>query len=474
MSKHLRILRTSWALENTESRLRKQHSDQEFLPAALEIIETPPSPGLRWLLLSLCGLFAIALAWSCIGQVDIVVVATGKVIPSSNTKIIQPMDIGGVHAIYVRDGQAVRAGQLLIELDPTLTGADQAQAQQGLHTAEATRARNAALLGYLGGGPGTVTAAHGTPPSMLQTQQHLARSQIAEFEGQRAGLMGNKAEHAAELASALSEVAKLRATLPLVEQQLSARRELSDLGSFSKLKMLEYQQQFIEHGYNITVQMSNAEKARAAIANTDAQLAALHGTFGKNAAIELAKAEDDVNLRSEELRKTGRKRDLQQIRAPVDGTVQQLAVHTIGGVVQPAQALLVIVPDGSEVEVEAQILNKDVGFVRAGQTARVKLEAYPFTTYGLIDGTVASVSRDSMDPPAKERDPAAAAKAPAVGQIYSARITLAQSTIKVGATTEPIGPGLAVQAEIKTGTRRIIEYLLSPIAKTMDEAGRER
>lgn len=472
---HWRVLRASWAHENAVGPLRKVHSDQEFLPAALEIMETPPSPGLRWLMLSLCGLFGIALAWSIVGQVDIVVVATGKVIPSSNSKVIQPMEIGGVHAIHVRDGQRVRRGDVLIELDPTLAGVDQAQAKQGMFTAEATRARSAAILGYLGGGSDALAMPDWMPASMLQTQQQVTRSLIAEYEGQRAGLMASRAEHAAELATALSEVAKLRATLPLVDQQLEARRGLAERGNFSKLKVLEYEQQRIEHGFNISAQLTAAEKARAAIGNSDAQMAALRGTFGKTAATELAKAEDDLQLRGEEVRKTDRKREFQQIRAPVDGTVQQLVVHTIGGVVQPAQALMVIVPDGADVEVEAQALNKDVGFIRAGQTVRVKLEAYPFTTHGLVDGTVASISRDAVEQPAKDRNPTpGGAKAAPAGLVYSVRITLAQNTIRVGAADELIGPGLAVQAEIKTGTRRIIDYLLSPLARTMNEAGRER
>ena len=157
----------------------------------------------------------------------------------------------------------------------------------------------------------------------------------------------------------------------------------------------------------------------------------------------------------------------------MNGTVQQLVVHTVGGIVQPAQPLMIIVPDGSEVEVEAQVLNKDIGFVREGQAVRVKLEAYPFTDYGLIEGRVETISRDAVQ---QETDAAAAdpAKAKAAGLVYNARIRLARNWIVVGGVRQPIGPGLAVQAEIKTGRRRIIQYLLSPISKAADEAGRER
>ncbi len=190
-------------------------------------------------------------------------------------------------------------------------------------------------------------------------------------------------------------------------------------------------------------------------------MATLREHFAAEAATELSGAESDSSLRAEELQKSARRRELQQLRAPVDGTVQQLAVHTVGGVVQPAQPLMVIVPAASEVEVEAQVLNKDIGFVHEGQPVRVKLEAFPFTDYGWIEGPVETISRDAIQ---DEQ----------LGLVYSARIRLERNHIMIGARRQPVGPGLAVQAEIRTGRRRIIQYLLSPISRTVSEAGRER
>jgi hemolysin D len=461
LARHGRVLRESWRMQDEADRTRKPVSDHEFLPAALEIMEKPPSPGLRWLMLILCSLFAIALAWSIIGRVDVVAVATGKVIPAASVKIIQPIEIGAVRAIHVRNGQRVRRGQLLIELDPTLAGADEAQATQGLLSARIARARNDALLGHLQGRPARFVAPPGTPPDIARTQAEFVRRAIAEYEAERASMSQSRAERAAELQASLAELAKLRETLPLIEQQLAARRNLSEKGHFSKLKMLEYEQLRLEHIQNIKVQESNAAKAAAAIANLDAQLSRLRETFGKTAVTQVSEADDRSSVATEELRKSARRREYQEIRSPVDGTVQQLAVSTVGGVVQPAQPLMVIVPSESEIAVEAQILNKDIGFVREGQAVRVKLEAYPFTDYGLIEGVVESISRDAIQ---DEK----------LGLIYAARIRLERRTIRVGNRDEPIGPGLAVQAEIKTGERRIIQYLLSPISEAVSEAGRER
>lgn len=165
-----------------------------------------------------------------------------------------------------------------------------------------------------------------------------------------------------------------------------------------------------------------------------------------------------------------------QLRAPVSGTVQQLAISTVGGVVQPAQTLMIVVPDDAAPVVEARILNKDIGFIREGQPVRVKLEAYPFTDYGIVPGVVESISRDAVDtsePEAPEqRDRNGRVVQP--GLVYTTRIRLKRRTIRAGGRDLPIRPGLAVQAEIRTGDRRIIQYLLSPIAQTIDESARER
>ncbi|WCM25844.1 HlyD family type I secretion periplasmic adaptor subunit [Sphingomonas sp. QA11] len=476
LARHLAVLRLSWRMQDDADRNRKPVTDHEFLPAALEIMEKPPSPGLRWLTLALCALFAIAIIWSIFGKVDVVAVATGKVIPAANVKLIQPIEIGAVRAIHVRNGQHVKKGQLLVELDSTLTAADEAQASQGLLSANIVGARNNALLAHLSGRPRRFVAPPGTPAVIAGTQEQFIATSVGEYEAQRASLLQSKAESAAGRAGAEAEIAKLKQTLPLVERQLEARRELSEKGYFSKIRLLEYEQLRLEHIQNIAVQEANAAKAAAAMANYDAQIARLRATFGKTAVTDLSEAQDKSSMATQELNKSSRRRQYQQLRAPVDGTVQQLSIATVGGVVEPAKPIMVIVPDDAAIEVEAQILNKDIGFVREGQAVRVKLEAYPFTDYGLIEGIVESISRDAID---FSQQGAGAArdsngKPPPTGLVYAARIRLNQRTIRVGNREQLIGPGLSVQAEIKTGERRIIQYLISPIAQTMDEAARER
>ena len=473
--RHLDVLRASWLTQKEAESKAKPRSDHEFLPAALEIMEKPPSPGLRWLLLSLCILFAVALGWSFIGKIDVVATASGKVIPTGSVKLIQPVELGYVRAIHVKNDQHVEAGQLLVELDPTLAGADEAAASAGLLTSELQSARNAALVAHLGGRSQQFVAPPGTLREVARSQQQYVASAIAEYEGERQSLVQRRTQHLADLVGAQAEIDKLEQTLPLVDQQLAARKELSDKGYFSKLKLLEYEQLRIEHIQNLAVQRSNAMRARALIGDIEAQLLQLRGTFGRSAVTQVVEGQDKSRVSREELIKSTRRREYQQIKAPVSGTIQQLTLATIGGVVQPAQALMVIVPDNALAVVEANIINRDIGFVRVGQAVRVKLEAYPFTTYGIVPGVVETISRDAIDlsqPGQAQRGENG--RPVQQGLVYAARIRLLKRTIRVGGRDQIIGPGLAVQAEIVTGKRRIISYLLSPIAKTMDEAGRER
>ncbi len=489
LAKHAGVLRESWGAQTEADKAFKPKEEHEFLPAALEIMEKPASPGLRWLMLLTCTLFVIALIWAIFGRIDVVATAAGKTVPGGNVKIVQPIEIGAVRAIYVRNGQFVKAGDLLIELDPTLASADEAQSEQSLMSAQIIQARNDALLAHLAGRPARFVAPEGTSPDTIRTEQAFVRNAVAQFEAQRSALSQQRAESEAELAGANAEIAKLEEALPYITQQLEARAELAEKGFFSKLRLLEYEQLRAEHLRNIEVQQASKMRAEASIGRLEAEMRNLRASFGKTAVTDLAEANDRATMAGEELRKAERRRRYQELRAPVDGVIQQLAVSTVGGVVQPAQPLMVVVPctsgDASNanncnsgITVEAFVQNKDIGFIHEGQRVAVKLEAFNFTDFGLLEGTVTNISRDAIDqsqqPAGSTRDANGRPVQP--GLVYAARIELACEFGNPNrhALCDRVQPGMSVQAEIKTGKRRIIQYLLSPISKALDEAGRER
>jgi hemolysin D len=382
-------------------------------------------------------------------------------IPADKVKLIQSADGGVVRSILVRDGQRVVAGQVLVELDPTQSGADQAQAASALQTARVQAAYASGLLAYARGGAPAFSAPPGMPPEVAVTQQQLLRATIAEYEAKLAELQQRRTEAHAMASGAAREVVKLQQTLPLLEERVAARRNLTDKGFASKLQQLELEQQQMVHRSEIGVQQDNRSRFNATIASASAQIVALKETFVREAATQLAKAQDEISLRTEELTKADQRSRLQALRSPVVGTVQQVSVTAPGAVVKPADPIMVLVPEGGSLVAEVLIANKDVGQMRLGQKVELKFEAYPFTDYGTVPGRLEWLSRDAIQ---DEK----------LGLVYQAHVRLERDAIEAGGRKFALAPGLAATADIKMRTRRIIEYLFSPISRRAQEAGREQ
>ena len=461
VARHWNVLRDSWAAETERRTTATRHSETRFLPAALEVMETPPNPLGAWLLWVLIALVGIAILWACLARVDVVAVAPGKLVATGHNKLVQAADQGVVRAIYVRDGQHVAASQALVALDPTTAGADKAQAEAALLSARIDAARGHALLDGFQGGPARFDAPPGTPPDVVGTQEGLIAARLAEVRQHTTSLEAQAEEARAQEAGSTEESRRLTDTLPLLAERVRRRGILADKGLSSKILQLELQQQQVDHERRIVIERETARRARASRSDFSAQAAQIRAEGKRDALTELAKAEADVRQRKEELTKANNRSGLQMLRAPVPGTVQQLAVYTEGAVLKPADPILVIVPDNARLIVEAKVLNRDIGFVRAGQDVMVKLDAYPFTRYGLLHGKIISISRDAVT---EEK----------LGQVYEAEIALNETVMIADGHRERLQPGLTATAEIRTGTRLVINYLLSPLERRIAEAGRER
>lgn len=459
--KHWDVLVESLRLDRERSKTAIHHEETEFLPAALEVLETPPRPLGRVILWTLLAFVGIAILWAGFGHIDIVASAQGKVIPRGRVRMIQAADIGVVRAIHVKDGDQVRAGQPLIVLDATLTEADAAQARESMVVAAIDRARASALVDAANGGRGEFVVPQGVPVEFIETQRNLVAARIAEHRTSVAALEEERAQRRAELAMVMAEVGKLEEQLPLAEAQLESLEKLDKDGLVPRLRVHEVKERVVGLRKDLVIRREETGKSRAALGGVESQLAKLRSEFRATALDALSEADANYRLRSEEVKKADDKAALTVLASPIDGTVVQLSVHTIGAVVKPADGLLMIVPKGEELIVEAMVLNRDIGFVREGQPVEVKLEAFPFTRYGVIAGTIEHVSTDSVEN--KES-----------GLVFPCLVRLAAHDIKVGAKRVALAPGFAATAEIKTGERRIIEFLLSPLSRRMQEAGRER
>src|SRR5712671_414228 len=460
----------------------RRREELAFLPAALEIVETPPSPIGRAIGASIMLLFGAALLWAWWGTIDIVASASGKIVPSGRIKIIQPFETGVVRSIRVQDGQAVRAGDVLIELDPTVNAAERDHLQSDLLAEQLNIAR---LRAALAGGDDPVAdfaPPAGANPALISTQRQLLLNQVTEHRAKIAALARQQAQKEAEQATTAATIHKLGAMIPVIQQRVDIRKTLMERELSSKITYFEILQLLVEQQEELRVQNSHLHEAEAAVAAIRETRGQAVAEYRRSLSDELTKAEQKVSGLIQDLIKAERKTTLQRLAAPVDGVVQQLAIHTVGGVVTPAQALLMIVPSDSRLEIEAMVSNRDIGFVHAGQDAEIKVDTFDFTRYGLLHGQMLSVSEDAIirDRP-QDRSSDRAIGAPTdssepKGQElnYSARISLDRTRMQIDDRMVDLSPGMAVTVEIKTGSRKILNYLLSPLLRYRQETLRER
>lgn len=433
-----------------------------FLPAALELQETPVSPAPRivaWLLIAFAF---IALLWAGFGRIDVVAVAQGRIVPNAGSKLIQPIDTAAVKAIHVVDGQAVKAGQVLVELDATSAQADSVRTGNDLSTAKLQAARARGLLTALTDGrtPRLAPPA-GIAVERIAQEQRLLDGQYAEYQARIARIDAEIARREAEYRSTGEVVRKLEQTVPIARKRAEDYKGLVDKNFISKHGYLEKEQIRIEQEADLQTQRSRLKELAAAIDEAKGQRNSAVAETRRLALDTLNEAEQKATSFGQELVKADTRGKLMTLTAPVDGTVQQLAVRTVGGVVTEAQVLMVIVPQDDALEVEAFLENKDIGFVNAGQAAEVKVETFPFTRYGTIPASLVHVSRDAINDEKR-------------GPIYSARARLQRATMQVEDKTVNLSAGMAVSLEVKTGKRRVIEYFLSPLLQRGSESLRER
>lgn len=444
----------------TSRRERKRTREElEFLPANLEILETPPSPSARWTAWLIMLFFALAIGWSIWGRIDTVATAEGMLVTKDRVKVIQPLESSIVRAIHVHDGQFVKQGELLIELDPTETQANVESLKYDLQKARLEAAAAASILAM-------------TPSIDFEAPEG---SETAMSEATRLQMMGEWEKHRAELASIDADIEDLKAqitgfeleqkklsdTLPIVEERLKTQDDLLEKGLARKPEMLQLKQAVIEMKSGIenskTLQLQGQARLESRMKKREEAIALFRAQHLEKRTEALRKI---ATIEQQSLKEDRRGQD-RKLRAPVDGTVFGLQMYTVGGVVTTKDVIMRIAPAGSDLEAEVTVLNRDIGFVEAGQDVEIKLETFPFTRYGLVPGVVKQVGRDAISDEKK-------------GLVYKAEVSLKAHNILVGDKWVPLAPGMVMQAEIKTGDRSVISYFLSPFLRYRDEALRER
>lgn len=457
--RHWTVWKAAWQAESSRpaDSVVSRGQAMEFLPAVLEIQQIPPSPIGRALLWTILAAFTAGTLWTTFGWIDIVATAQGKIIPSGYSKIIQPYEAAVIASIQVQDGQAVKRGDVLIELDSTLNRADYERVFNEYRSAKVDAARLRALIKGLA----TFEIPAGVDEAYVVLQQQLLRDQLAEYQAKVAAAQHLVEQRQAALEQTKENILRLEATVPMETERAEAYKKLLEHEAVTKMDFLQAEGQRIDKAQELAGQKKKLEQDQAALAEAEKHYRAMASEFQQAKQTELSALETKAASLAQEVTKAGQKAGLQRLTSPIDGVVQQLAVHTVGGVVTPAQQLLIIVPQDHPVEVEARVENKDMGFVQEGQPVEIKVETFQFTLYGTIPGRVLTISGD-------------AAPLEKIGLVYPIRVSMDRSTIQVDGKQVKLSPGMAVTVEIKTGQRRIIEYLLSPLLKSIKESLRER
>lgn len=450
INRYRQAWRHSWQNRKAMDAPARLNHEVQFLPAALALQEQPVHPAPRYIQWTIMAFAALTLLWACVGEIDVVATASGKIVPSGKSKVIQPSEVAVVKAIHVYDGQKVKVGDLLIELDTSMTGADVERLNSDLLAAQVDSARAQALLDAIQHNRAPTSLAQLIPQASAEQQlaaQRWLQGQYLELQSTLEQSAAAIEQRSAEIQAAQSTVASLELSLPITRELAADYKRLLERQFVAKHAYLEKEQIRLDQERELSIQQSRVRELSAAKKAAQSQQNSVIAQT-RRAMLDLQhESQQRAAALTQELKKAQQRNSLMRLTAPVDGTVQQLAIHTNGGVVTEAQPLMVIVPSDQPVEVEAMLENKDIGFVRPGQTVEIKVETFSFTKYGVVDGVVQSISNDAIE---DER----------LGLVYSARIQLKKNTIQVGENLIALSPGMAVRAEVKTDKRTVIDLSL--------------
>ncbi len=464
-------IKDAWINRHTLGDAEKERELSAFLPAALEIEATPPNPIARWLARSIVVLLVIFVLWALFGEVNIVASAQGKIVPGSRVKVVQPLQKGVIKKILVNEGDYVTKGDALIELDATQTKADENRLSKDLANTKLKLAVNEALLRNIDREENNSEQTVEMNPDSRQRLEALPTGQSLfekllyekwlQYQARLSTLLSAHEAVDAEYNQVEIEIDKLSSTLPIISKRAKMARDLFKKKYASEAEYLQLEQERIEQSHQLAAEKQHLNQLQATRNQAQRQIDTLRAESKAGILAELTEYRRDIAALQEELVKASDTNSRQILYAPVSGQVQELAVTTEGGVVTEAEPLMKIVPDEESLIVEVFLENKDIGFVEKDMPAEVKIHTFPFTKYGIVEAEIENISDDAIFDEKR-------------GFTYSMLLAMKKKTIAVDGRDVRLMPGMEVTAEIKTGERRLIEYVLAPLLRYGQESLRER
>lgn len=445
---------------------------EDFSPPILRLQKAAPSPLPRLVLRIVLGLLVVMLLWATFGRLDIIAVAQGRLVPMTYLKVIQPAESGIVEELLVREGDEVKAGQVLMRMDRRVSEADNRQLRNDLAVKRLQLRR---IDAELNGQPMRRLA---DDPSELYAQaeaQFLARREVYRNALDAEKALQAKAEE--DYRAALQQEKKLAGTAPILREQEAGWNQLMKEGFAGRLMALDKTRTRIEVEHELAAQRHTVESLKAAIEQSRKKVAQIASNYRQQLSTERVEAETQFSKLTQEWEKQAHRHELLELRAPQDGIIKDLATHTHGTVVQPGTILMTLIPKDEPMQAEVWVANLDAGFVQEGQSAKLKLVTYPFQQYGMVEGQVTHISPDATeggDPNARRATQGHAGEPPVQPVGFRTLVALKTPFLESDGQRYRLSPGMQVAAEIHLGTRTVLEYLLSPVRKIAHEAVRER
>lgn len=468
---------------------RPNREDQEFLPAALEVLETPPSPVGIWLIWIICVLAVSAITWSYFGRIDVVAIAQGKIQPTGRVKVIQPSETGRAASVLVENGMHVEIGDVLLEFESADADADVDQLQAEISSLKAEAARRRTAVDMVADRQIDVEPnmelIDDVPLNVSMRERRVLEGDLKKLASTVEGLEAQIKQKVRECERFTATAAAVSELLATLQQRVNLRQSLQTSGSGSRVDLIEALQALQEQKSTLATAQGQIRESEASVEVLKRGIEDAFRTFIADNLQKIVDAERRIDESAERLVKAKVRQRYMTLRSPVAGIVSALSVTTPGQVIAAGEEVMRIVPDGVGLEIEAYLVNRDVGFVKLGQKAVIKVESLPFTRYGTINATLTNIASDAIPQPdaeSTEGNPARATSRQSMfagaqrvqNLFYSALFEPETTHMLADGAMVPLAAGMAVTVEIRTGKRRIIEYLFSPLLEVTNEAMKER
>ena len=430
----------------------------EFLPDADAIERSPLAPYMRITVHMLALALLLLVLWACFSEVERVVVAQGRLVNPLPNIVVQPLETSIIQKIEVRVGQVVRQGQVLATLDPTFAQADEAQLRSRLHSLDTqTRGLNAELLGR-----GSVPLGK-DPDARLQAQ--LSSERQANYAAQLSKLEQNIARVAASIETNRRDQLVMAQRMKSLNEMEAMQETLMAQQFGARLQLLEARDRRLAAERELQLATNREQELRSELASLQSEKIAFTKSWRQKTMEDLLSTARDRDGINEQLQKADKRKQLVALVSPADAVVLDMAKLSQGSVVQAAEQMFTLVPLGAALEAEIKIDALDIGYIKTGDLAHLKLDAFPFQKHGTLDGKVRTVSEDSF-----RRD---STMAGGLDAFYVSRVAFGDAKLKKMSDKSRLLPGMTVTAEIVVGKRSVMSYLLWPLTKALDESIRE-